>query len=137
MNDYLVQYPLKNDVLSDLQKEIKGKISIMSRNKKDIDLKISNLIDRISKSSNQTLISRYESSIESETAKQKELQLNIDEAEKKVSTIDTLKKKDFFDILSADDLFPTIEDGKRFIRLFIRRIEVNEKTGDIDILFNN
>ena len=137
MNDYLVQYPLKNDVLSDLQKEIKGKISIMSRNKKDIDLKISNLIDRISKSSNQTLISRYESSIESETAKQKELQLNIDEAEKKVSTIDTLKKKDFFDILSADDLFPTIEDGKRFIRLFIRRIEVDEKTGDIDILFNN
>lgn len=109
----------------------------MSRNKKDIDLKISNLIDRISKSSNQTLISRYESSIESETAKQKELQLNIDEAEKKVSTIDTLKKKDFFDILSADDLFPTIEDGKRFIRLFIRRIEVDEKTGDIDILFNN
>ena len=132
-----MQYPLKNDVLSDLQKEIKGKISIMSRNKKDIDLKISNLIDRISKSSNQTLISRYESSIESETAKQKELQLNIDEAEKKVSTIDTLKKKDFFDILSADDLFPTIEDGKRFIRLFIRRIEVDEKTGDIDILFNN
>ena len=82
VNDYLLQSPLKDNVITDIEKEIKEKISIMSRNKKDIDLKIGNLIDRISKSSNPTLISRYEASIESETAKQKALQENIDQAYK-------------------------------------------------------
>ena len=108
----------------------------MNRNKKDIDLKISNLIDRISKSSNPTLISRYESIIESETAKQKALQQNVDQAENKVLSIETLKTSNFVDMLTIDDLFPTIEESRRFIRLFIKKIEFDETSGDIDISFN-
>lgn len=108
----------------------------MNRNKKDIDLKISNLIDRISKSSNPTLISRYEASIESETAKQKALQQNIDQAENKVLSIETLKTSNFTDMLTIDDLFPTIEESRRLIRLFIKKIEFDETSGDIDISFN-
>lgn len=136
VNDYLLQSPLKDNVLTDIQKEIKEKISIMNRNKKDIDLKISNLIDRISKSSNPTLISRYEASIESETAKQKALQQNIDQAENKVLSIETLKTSNFTDMLTIDDLFPTIEESRRLIRLFIKKIEFDETSGDIDISFN-
>ena len=136
VNDYLLQSPLKDNVLTDIQKEIKEKISIMNRNKKDIDLKISNLIDRISKSSNPTLISRYEASIESETAKQKALQQNIDQAENKVLSIEALNTNNFADMLTIDDLFPTIEESRRFIRLFIKKIEFDETSGDIDISFN-
>lgn len=136
MNDYLLQSPLKDNVLTDIQKEIKEQISIMSRNKKDIDLKISNLVDRIAKSSNPTLISRYEANIESDTMKQTALQQNIDKAQNKVLSIETLKTSNFADMLTIDDLFPTIEESRRFIRLFIKRIEFDESTGDIDISFN-
>ena len=136
MNDYLLQSPIKNNVLTDIQKELKEKISIMSKNKKDIDLKINNLIDRISKSSNSTLISRYESSIEADTAKQKALQQNIEQAEKKVLSIEALKTNNFSDMLTIDDLFPTIEESRRLIRLFIKKIEFDESSGDIDISFN-
>lgn len=108
----------------------------MSKNKKDIDLKINNLIDRISKSSNSTLISRYESSIEADTAKQKALQQNIEQAEKKVLSIEALKTNNFSDMLTIDDLFPTIEESRRLIRLFIKKIEFDESSGDIDISFN-
>lgn len=136
MNDYLLQSPLKDNVLTDIQKEIKEQISIMSRNKKDIDLKISNLVDRIAKSSNPTLISRYEANIDSDTMKQTALQQNIDKAQNKVLSIETLKTSNFADMLTIDDLFPTIEESRRFIRLFIKRIEFDESTGDIDISFN-
>ena len=108
----------------------------MSKNKKDIDLKINNLIDRISKSSNPTLISRYESSIEADTAKQKALQQNIEQAKKKVLSIEVLKTSNFSDMLTIDDLFPTIEESRRLIRLFIKKIEFDESSGDIDITFN-
>ena len=136
MNDYLLQSPLKDNVITDIEKEIKEKISIMSRNKKDIDLKIGNLIDRISKSSNPTLISRYEASIESETAKQKALQENIDQAENKVLSIETLKTSNFADMLTINELFPTIEESRRFVRFFIKKIEFDETSGDIDISIN-
>ena len=136
VNDYLLQSPLKDNVITDIEKEIKEKISIMSRNKKDIDLKIGNLIDRISKSSNPTLISRYEASIESETAKQKALQENIDKAENKVLSIETLKTSNFADMLTINELFPTIEESRRFVRFFIKKIEFDETSGDINISFN-
>lgn len=136
VNDYLLQPPLKDNVITDIEKEIKEKISIMSRNKKDIDLKIGNLIDRISKSSNPTLISRYEASIESETAKQKALQENIDQAENKVLSIETLKTSNFADMLTINELFPTIEESRRFVRFFIKKIEFDETSGDINISFN-
>ena len=136
VNDYLLQSPLKDNVITDIEKEIKEKISIMSRNKKDIDLKIGNLIDRISKSSNPTLISRYEASIESETAKQKALQENIDQAENKVLSIETLKTSYFADMLTINELFPTIEESRRFVRFFIKKIEFDETSGDINISFN-
>ena len=136
VNDYLLQSPLKDNVITDIEKEIKEKISIMSRNKKDIDLKIGNLIDRISKSSNPTLISRYEASIESETAKQKALQENIDQAENKVLSIETLKTSNFADMLTINELFPTIEESRRFVRFFIEKIEFDETSGDINISFN-
>ena len=136
VNDYLLQSPLKDNVITDIEKEIKEKISIMSRNKKDIDLKIGNLIDRISKSSNPTVISRYEASIESETAKQKALQENIDQAENKVLSIETLKTSNFADMLTINELFPTIEESRRFVRFFIKKIEFDETSGDINISFN-
>lgn len=136
VNDYLLQSPIKNNVLTDIQKELKENISIMSKNKKDIDLKINNLIDRISKSSNSTLISRYESSIEADTAKQKALQQNIEQTEKKVLSIEALKTNNFSDMLTIDDLFPTIEESRRLVRLFIKKIEFDESSGDIDISFN-
>ncbi len=95
-----------------------------------------NLIDRISKSSNPTLISRYEASIESETAKQKALQENIDQAENKVLSIETLKTSNFADMLTINELFPTIEESRRFVRFFIKKIEFDETSGDINISFN-
>lgn len=136
VNDYLTQSPLADTVISDKSKEIQERISIMSRNKKDLELKSQNLIDRIAKSNSPILISKYENSIEANDSKQKELQKNIDKAQNQLLSIEAMKTTDFHGMLSPNDLFPSLDDSRKIIQLFIKKIVFDENSGDIDIIFN-
>lgn len=136
VNDYIQQSPLSETILSETLESIDKEIAAMKRNKNDIDVKINNLVDRITRSGNQTLISKYETNIVESEKKQQTLKSNIDIAENKKRAIETLRKNGVVELLSSDELFTDINESRKLIRIFIKCIEISDSDDEINIIFN-
>ncbi len=69
------------------------------------------------------------SAVDSETALKAEIEV-------KINALNDLKKRSDL-TLTADDLFPTLEQTREVLHTLIDHIEINDKSGDIEIFFRD
>ena len=137
INNYLSTSPLSSAVFDKRLNTIKEEIGALSRRITELDSKISNFLEKASNPSlSKRLIERYEKQaddcLDVQTKKQAEVNRLVAQATAITTIKDSCKKTP---LLSIDDIFTSDKVSREVVRLFIKRIDVDDNNDDISISF--
>ena len=137
INNYLKNNSLSNKRFQDLGNKFKQEMGIVSKHIKDLDNKISQLADRAAVTTSEYTLKAYEEQITKHSQDKEILNSKLSELNLKFQTVQNIKNcSGTASILDEEDIFNSNEENRAIIRLFVKRIEIDDKTDDIDISFN-
>ena len=137
INNYLKKNSLSNKLFQDLENTIRQEMGIVSRHIKELDSKISNLANRAASTTSAYTVKAYEEQLSKHSQDKELLNGKLTDLNLKLQTVQNIKKcPATVPILDEDDIFSSVEESRVIIRLFIKKIEIDDKNDDIDITFN-
>ena len=138
INEYLKSSPLSQTVFSRLEKETQEKVGKLSRYVSDLETKIKLYLEKAANINTASkLVERYEQQANECIETQENVRIDIEKLNSKLERIRSIKEcSQKTGILNVKDIFPTDEITRETLRIFIRRIEIDEENDDIEILFH-
>lgn len=138
INNYLATSPLSTAIFDERLGTIREEVGALSRRITELDSKISMLLDKASNpSTSKRLAERYEKQaddcIDVQTKKQAEVNRLTAQATTITAIKDSCKQSP---ILSVEDIFTSDKVSREVVRIFIKRIDVDDINDDISISFN-
>lgn len=139
LNAYVKDSPLSQSVFSRLENELQEKFARLSRYSFELDSKINTFLEKASNGNlDEKLVERYEKQARDYIETQEKVNADIERLNLKIQKIRSIKVCSQADeILTVEDVFPTDEITRETIRIFIKRIEIDEENDDIEIIFHD
>lgn len=138
INEYLKESPLSQTVFSRLEKETQEKVGKLSRYVSDLETKINLYLEKAANiHAASKLVERYEQQATECIEAQENARADIEKLNSKLERIRFIKEcSQKTNVLSVEEIFPTDEITRETIRIFIKRIEIDEENDDIEIIFH-
>ena len=138
INEYLKASPLSQTVFSRLEKETQEKVGKLSRYVSDLETKINLYLEKAANiHAASKLVERYEQQATECIEAQENARADIEKLNSKLERIRFIKEcSQKTSVLSVEEIFPTDEITRETIRIFIKRIEIDEENDDIEIIFH-
>lgn len=136
INDYL-STAQSNVLFDDLKKELKEGIAILSKRITAMDKNADALLLKAAKATD-ILSEKYESQAKALLNGKTQLQATMYEMTDRLHTLESIKicfeKKE--KKLSSEEIFTSDEITRELFRIYIKRIEIDDKGDDIEVIFN-
>ena len=134
VNEYLSNTQ-KEDVVAPAKKELQEKIGILSRHIIDTENKANKFLERAINTSSDIVAKKYESQAEeylSTVAKYKETLKEFEERLQQVNLCESTAIS-----ITESELFSSPERFRELVYLYIDKIEIDDASDEINIIFNN
>ena len=128
-----------SSLFAGLEKSINARKGILSRRISDLDNQIRAFLDKAVNTSSEPLAKRYEKQAEEYITTQEQKRADITELNEQLQRIQDIKDcfRNRQRTLTQEEIFTSNEITRELLRIFIRRIEIDDKNNDIIISFND
>lgn len=133
INDHLAGSD-KDSIVAPAKKKIDDERRILSRRIADTEKKANQMLDRATTTQSELIASRYESQAEELLTCANRYRESLQELDAKLESINVYKSTNI--TLTAEQVFSSCDKFRDLVYLYINRIEVDDSTDEINIVFN-
>ena len=139
INSHFRTSPLSKTIYERLEHDVSERIATLSRRISELESNIKACMSKaINPNTPTMLVSRYEQQATDCITAQEQKRADIQLLQDKLERIRSIKEcSDSTYTLTAEDIFPTDAITRETIRIFIKRIEIDEVKDTIDIIFHD
>ena len=137
INAYL-QSEKSASIFDSLTEDIRKQITALTKRIMELETKITSFVNLSARSSSELMIARYEAQAQECIACQTDKRKEIEGLNLVLSRIDTVRQQfsAYSECLTSEEIFTSNSITREIIRLFVKKIEVDDLSGEIIIDLN-